>query len=467
MAFEQRILIHLYNVRSQWLVDAHADLNDAVAAAYGWSPDLEETETPAQVAEPSPQPSTPANLALQNLMLPIVRILRAAALSALVVFAAWSPSQAFTGLESNALAPVAQAPGEWGLKIVFFDFGQADAILLHTPDADVALIDTGRTGTHGMTIAEYLLNPTRNGVGRLTTVGLLYSTHYDADHIGGLQKLVDSGIRVVKAFDQGPSGKRSLRTEKGNPTFYSRYVSAVGDPDGDSQVNPGEPSFIRHRIEPGDIRTMGHGEDVEIVCVAVRGDTADEDHQLALEPAGKDEGFDENPGSVALIVRLGEFELYTAGDQTSGRWKPKPAVEEAVLQSGAIPNGNDIDVLKVNHHGSDTSTGDHLAREMRPEVAVISTKYGKKEKLPKRIVLKQLEEVRSYVLITGKGRGPDGRFAESVETTQDDAYTASPAAVFDNQGDVTVLVSRDGTRYTVIGREFSKTFSSVDSDNPR
>ena len=43
-ALERRTLTHLYNTRPQWLVDAHADLDAAVAAAYGWSADLSEAE---------------------------------------------------------------------------------------------------------------------------------------------------------------------------------------------------------------------------------------------------------------------------------------------------------------------------------------------------------------------------------------------------------------------------------------
>ena len=34
------------------------------------------------------------------------------------------------------------------------------------------------------------------------------STHYDSDHIGGLPRLVERGLGIEKAFDQGPSGKR-------------------------------------------------------------------------------------------------------------------------------------------------------------------------------------------------------------------------------------------------------------------
>ena len=103
---------------------------------------------------------------------------------------------------------------------------------------------------------------------------------------------------------------------------------------------------------------------------------------------------------------------------------------------------------------------------MLPEVAIISSKFEKPHELPKRIVLKRLEKIQSYVLITGDGRGPDGRFADA-ETVADDQFTASTAATFNAQGDVTVLVSPDGDRYTVTGRMFSKTFIALDADNAR
>ena len=39
-ALRKRTLTNLYNAGPQWLVDAHAALDAAVAAAYGWSPDI-------------------------------------------------------------------------------------------------------------------------------------------------------------------------------------------------------------------------------------------------------------------------------------------------------------------------------------------------------------------------------------------------------------------------------------------
>ena len=41
---KKRTLTNLYNARPQWLADAHASLDTAVAAAYGWDADISEDD---------------------------------------------------------------------------------------------------------------------------------------------------------------------------------------------------------------------------------------------------------------------------------------------------------------------------------------------------------------------------------------------------------------------------------------
>lgn len=41
---KRRTLTNLYNVRPQWLVDAHAALDAAVASAYGWNAEISDDE---------------------------------------------------------------------------------------------------------------------------------------------------------------------------------------------------------------------------------------------------------------------------------------------------------------------------------------------------------------------------------------------------------------------------------------
>ena len=47
----ERTLTNLYNQRPQWLVDAHCDLDDAVAAAYGWPADISEEDALGKLLE--------------------------------------------------------------------------------------------------------------------------------------------------------------------------------------------------------------------------------------------------------------------------------------------------------------------------------------------------------------------------------------------------------------------------------
>lgn len=76
----ERTLTHLYNQRPQWLIDAHSDLDAAVAAAYGWPSDISEDELLANLLElnlareafdlhgkPSPKTSKPRRLTPQEI----------------------------------------------------------------------------------------------------------------------------------------------------------------------------------------------------------------------------------------------------------------------------------------------------------------------------------------------------------------------------------------------------------------
>jgi beta-lactamase superfamily II metal-dependent hydrolase len=95
-------------------------------------------------------------------------------------------AQDFEGFDSTALPPVTNTLGDWGLKIVIMKVGQADAILVMTPNGDTCLIDSGKNKSNCNQIADLLSSKTVNGVGNIKTVDLLYTTHYDLDHIGGL-----------------------------------------------------------------------------------------------------------------------------------------------------------------------------------------------------------------------------------------------------------------------------------------
>lgn len=332
-----------------------------------------------------------------------------------------------------------------GLHIVFFDVGQADAIALVAADGEAAVIDAGHGSSSAGRIAGFLRDSGENGVAEITDVKLGFVTHYDLDHMGGFAGFPE-GIRFRAVYDQGPSLKRS------GAARYEQYLAFAGDPNDNGEEDAGEEDFIRHRAQLGVHWTLG---DATIRVVSVRGDTRGSQDDLNLDPSVADR--DENPGSIALLITLGAFELYTAGDQTSDDWKPKPDAEIAVVTSGVLGSDNDVDVVKANHHGSDTSNGHDFVTALDPEVAVFSVDFRSDHRLPKLVSIQQFVNAGATVYITGNGHGPDGRFAQS-SVADDDNFIPPAGTVFNDAGDVHILVSTDGTRYRVFAagawREF-------------
>lgn len=349
-------------------------------------------------------------------------------------------------------AVIADEPFEWGLHIVFFDVNQADAIAIVAPNGDAAVIDAGHGSTAAAQIAAFLQDGGANGVGEITDVKLGFVTHYDLDHMGGFARLPDRGITFRSVYDQGTSVRRD------GAARYDDYLEFVDDPNDNMIQDTDEDAFIRKRARVGLHWKLG---DARIRVLSARGDTRGRTHDLDLDPS--DQNVDENPGSIALLISLGDFELYTAGDQTSDDWKSEPDTEIAVVNAGVLGEDNDIDVYKVNHHGSDTSTGQDFILALDPEVAVVSSRLGG-DGLPKLVAIQQLVTNGAVVYITGDGLDASGAFTQS-SVSEDDGFVPPNGSFVNDAGDVHILVSTDGLRYRVFAGGEWREFSAVDSDN--
>jgi beta-lactamase superfamily II metal-dependent hydrolase len=340
----------------------------------------------------------------------------------------------------------------WGLHIVVLDVGQADAIVMVAPNGDVAVVDAGHGSTAANKIQAFLADEVENGVGNLNRAKLGVVTHYDRDHVGGFASF-GAALAFDRVIDQGPSLGRE------NATIYTDYLTWVGDPDDDLEHDTGELG-IRKEAKVG---TKWHLGEARIRVLSARGDTKGSTHDLALDPGDQD--INENPGSIALLVTLGEFEFYTAGDQTSDDWKThEPDTEIAVVNGGVLGDETDIDVFKANHHGSDTSNGREFLQALDPEVAIISSKLGG-HGLPKRIAVKEMIDVGAFVYITGNGLDDNGEFTDSSATADDDQWQAPADSFINEAGDVHILVSADGQNYRVMAGDDWREFSSLDSEN--
>ena len=216
------------------------------------------------------------------------------------------------GLSGGAGRPD-PGPAEGTLEVHYIDVGQADSALLLC-GGESMLIDGGNVADSDLVVA-YLAD---QGVEELDYV---VCTHAHEDHVGGL----------AGALSQYPAGEvLSPVTEYDSQAFgnFLKYTQEQGL----SLTVP----------EPGDTWTVG------TAAVTVLGPVQDYD--------------DTNNTSIVLRVDFGETSFLFTGDM-------ERSAEEDLLESGAWL---EADVLKVGHHGSDTSTSYPFLREVDPDYAVIS-----------------------------------------------------------------------------------------------
>jgi competence protein ComEC len=200
------------------------------------------------------------------------------------------------------------------LEIRILDVGQGDAIAVGTPGGRWVLVDTGAGS--GERLARSLV---AQGIPRLH---LLVLTHPDLDHMGAAAGLLRT-LPVSGVADGG--------MVRGTDA-YREVAAAAGE-------------------EGVPWRVVRRGEEWLLDGV----------HFRVVHPANVDAAAGEpNDASVVLLVRWGEFDALLTGDAST-------MVEDEIL-----PLLGPVELLKVGHHGSRTSTGAALLERVRPQVSAIS-----------------------------------------------------------------------------------------------
>lgn len=98
--------------------------------------------------------------------------------------------------------------------------------------------------------------------------------------------------------------------------------------------------------------------------------------------AETDVGGNTNNYAIVLKVSFGQMDMIMTGDAET-------EIEEMILESGA---DIDAEILKVGHHGSDTSSSEAFLDAVSPEYGLISCKVGNKYEHPIKSTMEELEE---------------------------------------------------------------------------
>lgn len=220
-----------------------------------------------------------------------------------------------------ALAPATPDIRNNVLEMTAIDVGQGDALLLVTPQGRAILVDAGGLPywAHSqLNIGEDVVSPYlwSRGFRRLDVVAV---SHAHADHIGGMAAVI-SNFRPGELWINGTA---------------AREMSPV------LQAAQSAGAHIIERYRGNHFNYGGAQFDV-------------------LAPAAGDSGVRQNDVSMVLRVSFGENSALLEGDAEKR--------EEAQI----APQVASVDLLKIAHHGSATSTTPQLLAAARPRLALIS-----------------------------------------------------------------------------------------------
>jgi competence protein ComEC len=127
-------------------------------------------------------------------------------------------------------------------------------------------------------------------------------------------------------------------------------------------------------------------------------------HELSLTglyPLNSDYIEEANSHSIGMLLNYRDFSMLFTGDMDKEcEYKMLDYVDG--LLSDQIIETPDIDILKVGHHGSSTSTSEELLQLLTPEIAILS--YGNNNRYghPHKETLEKLKKHDIEILETGK-----------------------------------------------------------------
>jgi beta-lactamase superfamily II metal-dependent hydrolase len=245
----------------------------------------------------------------------------------------------FAGSGHGAVSSAAP-PQQYDLRVTMLDVGQGDSILLSS-GGQYMLVDAGEND-QGTRVVNYL-----KGFG-VTKLAIALGTHPHSDHIGGMDD-------VLKAF---PVDTFYMSPKTDNTQTYEDVLDAAA----------------------------ARGLKVTVPKIGDKVAFGKAELTFLWPPKGYDSD-NVNDCSIVIMAEADGRRVLLCGD----------AEKEA--EKGILQLGEDIscDVLKVGHHGSDTSSTKDFLAQARPSVAMISVGLHNDYGHPDQDTLNRLQNIGAAI----------------------------------------------------------------------
>lgn len=245
------------------------------------------------------------------------------------------------------------------VEVVFMDVGQGDAALLKFPTGQTMLVDCGKDASVLSALGRNLSWFTRE-------LDYLIITHPHADHFGGcIDVLARFNVRHI--YVNGYTGE--------NGQLWQNFSQAVKN----EMRTAGANNIIitaQQTMEIGS--TMIH--------------FLYPDHDLGRDPRiPAEKTLDTNDTSVVIKVTHGTQDILLTGDMEA-------PLERHLVKQNATELTSEI--LKVGHHGSDSSSSQEFVEAVKPKFCIISSGEGNSYGHPHGVTVRRLERMGCQVLRT-------------------------------------------------------------------
>lgn len=239
-------------------------------------------------------------------------------------------------------------------EMIVLDVGQGDSLLLRTKQKTI-LIDTGGKLNFNQEkwqqkqnishVTNYVTIPFLKSLG-ISKIDYLFLTHGDYDHMG-------EAIFLLQNF----------KVEK-------------------IMINEGKQNELEQQV-------LKEAKKKRIPVEVCKQDSVYQIGNIMMQSLNRN-WEEENDSSIVLFLSWFNRRMLLMGDATIQS-------EQAILSEYSLPK---VDILKVGHHGSTTSTSDHFLKQIEPKVSLISAGKDNTFHHPHPTVVKRLQEYHSTIYVT-------------------------------------------------------------------